>query len=396
MKTRIPKQVLPVLVLAQFAGTSLWFAINAVMPDLQAAYGWPQTWVAHATGALQIGFVAGTLVFAAWGLADRFDPVHVFVWSCVAGAVFTALAGWSAHVPAWSLAFRLASGVSLAGIYPVGMKIAALWYRQGLGLALGWLVGALILGSAAPHGIRALGHAWPWQGVFGVVVILVLAGGVLMYTAMPRPARLNGFVPLRPGALWAVFMQPRLKASVLGYWGHMWELYAMWVLMPWIIATRLDSPSAVSGMSFCVLGLGTLGCVGGGYAAQRWGSARVASACLATSGVCALTAPLWWHAADIVFFGVLMLWGLSVTGDSPQFSALTAQAAPADRVGSVLTMANSVGFVISTLTIYAAVASAQSWGLMQTLPCLALGPALGVWAMRTLWRQAPTDIVSPP
>ena len=187
MQATVPRHVLPVLVAAQFAGTSLWFAVNAVMPDLQRELGWPATAVGTLTSALQFGFILGTLVFALLAIADRFSPRRVFLVCALAGAGCT-VGAWAmvTSFPAL-LAWRFATGFFLAGIYPVGMKIASQWYTRGLGPALGLLIGALILGSASAHALRALGDALPWPSLMLGVAGLAAAGGLLLYGWLPEP-----------------------------------------------------------------------------------------------------------------------------------------------------------------------------------------------------------------
>ncbi len=385
-----PRHVLPVLVAAQFAGTSLWFAVNAVMPDLQHAFGWPATAVGALTSALQFGFIAGTLVFALLAVADRWPPRRVFLVCALAGAACT-VGAWAqvSQYPAL-LAWRFATGFFLAGIYPVGMKIAAQWFPRGLGAALGLLIGALVLGSASAHALRALGDALPWHVLMLGVAALAATGGVLLYATLgdppAAPARVN---TLQWRALATVWTDTRVRSSVLGYFGHMWELYTLWVMVPLILATRL-SGTALSWAAFGVLGAGALGCVVGGRVAQRWGSARVASAQLATSGLCCLLAPWMLGANDGAFALWLLVWGITVSGDSPQFSALTATNAPPQAVGSVLTLVNSIGFAISIASILLFVELSARVPLGALLPWLALGPVLGLWAMRPLLREAAT------
>jgi len=290
--------------------------------------------------------------------------------------------------------WRTLTGFFLAGIYPVGMKIAAQWFPRGLGAALGWLVGALVLGSASPHGLRALGAAWPWQHVFVGVAVAVALAGVLVWALVPDPpappesTKGSGAAPLRLSALTSLWRDRRVRASALGYFGHMWELYTFWVLVPVVLATRFTTAAAVSGGAFVVIAVGALGCVMGGLLARRHGSARVATVQLATSGLCCLAAPWALAAPGPVFVGWLLLWGVTVAGDSPQFSALTATNAPREAVGSVLTLSNSIGFAISALSIELFVRLAQTVPLAQLLPWLALGPALGSLAMRTLLRRS--------
>ena len=178
----------------------------------------------------------------------------------------------------------------------------------------------------------------------------------------------------------------RVRSSVLGYFGHMWELYTMWVLVPLVLATRLQG-TALSWAAFLVLGAGVIGCAGGGWVAQRWGSARVAGTQLAISGLCCLAAPWAIGAPGWWFFVWLVLWGITVSGDSPQFSTLTARNAPPQAVGSVLTLTNSIGFAISIVSILLFVSLAEHVALGQLLPWLAMGPVLGLWALWPLWRE---------
>ena len=386
-----PRHVLPVLVLAQLLGTSPWFAVNAVMPDLQREFGWGAASVATLTGALQVGFIIGTLLFAVLAVADRWPARRVFLLCALAACACTLLAMARLMMPAPHfnelLVWRALTGFFLAGIYPVGMKLAALWFPRGLGAALGWLLGALVLGSASPHALRALGAALPWQSVFIGVACAAALAGLLVTVCLPEPAVRPGLAVLRLSALASVWRDSRVRASVLGYFGHMGELYTVWVLMPLILATRLVDATAVSWWAFAAVGAGAVGCVFGGLAARRAGSARVAASQLLASGLCCLAAP-WALVAPLpVFLAWLIVWGVTVAGDSPQFSALTAANAPREAVGSVLTLTNSIGFAISVLSIELFVRLAQSVPLSALLPWLALGPALGCLALRPLLRS---------
>jgi MFS transporter, DHA1 family, inner membrane transport protein len=387
MQSPVPRHILPVLVAAQFAGTSLWFAVNAVMPDLQRELGWATAAVGTLTSALQFGFIVGTLMFALLAIADRFSARAVFLICALAGAACT--------VGAWAmvrnyealLIWRFATGFFLAGIYPVGMKIAAQWYTRGLGGALGLLIGALVLGSASAHALRALGDALPWPTLMLGVAALAAAGGLLLFFGTSDPPGAHARVTtLQWRALATVWTDARVRSSVLGYFGHMWELYTMWVMAPLILVTRLEG-AALSWAAFAVLGAGAIGCALGGWVAQRWGSARVAGVQLSISGVCCLATPWMLGAGDALFFGWLLLWGITVAGDSPQFSTLTARNAPPQAVGSVLTLTNSIGFAISIVSILLFVSLAQTVALGALLPWLALGPALGLWALWPLVRE---------
>ncbi|MFO1328484.1 MAG: MFS transporter [Rubrivivax sp.] len=386
--TPVPARVLPALVLAQLLGTSPWFAVNAVMADLQRSRGWPASDVGTLTSAVQAGFIAGTLVFALLALADRLSARRVFFACSVASAACT-LAATQAGDFGTLWAWRAATGFCLAGIYPVGMKIASQWFPQGLGPALGLLVGALVLGTASPHALRALGQSWAWGSVFGGVALASLAGGLLVLLAIPepaaRPAGKGAGVHLRDlASLWT---DRRVRASVFGYFGHMWELYSMMVLVPLILAARLQG-AALSWGAFAVIAVGAIGCAGGGALVRRFGGAWVAGVQLACSGLCALAAPWMLAAPDALFAAWLLLWGVTVAGDSPQFSALTAANAPRSAVGSVLTLTNCIGFSISIVSIQLFSAWAQAAPLAQVLPWLAVGPALGLLMLSPLLRKA--------
>ena len=382
----VPPRILPAIVLSQLAGTSLWFAINAVMPDLQRDWQLPAAAVGTLTSAVQAGFIGGTLVFALLTIADRFSPRQVFLLCALAGAGCNAAAALLDRQVDVLLVLRFATGFFLAGIYPVGMKIAAGWYTRGLGAALGLLVGALVIGTAAPHGLRALGAHWPWQSVMWAVSAVAAAGGVLMYVLVPDSPSMPRAARIRPQALAVIWTDRKVRASAFGYFGHMWELYAFWVLVPLIIATRLPA-TQVSAASFAVIGAGVVGCAVGGLLVGRFGSAKVAALQLAASGFACVLAPLLLDAPLWLFAAWLLVWGITVVGDSPQFSTLTALNAPRDAVGSVLTFVNCIGFAISIVSIELFARAAQHWPLAMLLPWLAIGPALGLRALAPLLRR---------
>ncbi len=374
------------LVLSQLAGTSVWFAGNAVLGDLQRAWSLTSGEVGLLLAAVNLGFIAGTLAYAVGLVADRFPPRLVFFASCMLTALCNAVpvlvdGGFAAMV-----ASRLAVGFFLAGVYPVGMKIAGGWYRQGLGSALGFLVGALVAGTALPHLVRALGAAWSWQDVLAAVSVVAALGGLALLTWVPDGPHLRRGGRIHPGALWVIWRDRKVRASALGYFGHMWELYAMLVAVPAIVALHLGTgpTPTVSVASFVVIAAGAVACVLGGLAGLRTGGARVAVVFLATSGACCLLAPLMLHAPGWLFWPWLIVWGAAVSADSPQFSALTALNSPPEVVGSVLTLVNCIGFVISAATIHASTLLLAAWPAGAVLPLLAIGPLLGVIAMRRL------------
>jgi MFS family permease len=405
MPPAVPRHILPVIVLSQFAGTSLWFAVNAVMPDLQRDWGLPAAALGSLTSAVQLGFVAGTLAFALLMLADRFAPARVFLACALLGALCNAALLLAGGRLAVLLALRFAIGFLLAGIYPVGMKIAASWYRERLGAVMGVLIGALVLGTALPHGLRALagdgsglsfavGGLAPWQCVVLAVSALAAAGGVATALFVPPHPQATQAARVTPRALALIWSDPRVRASAFGYFGHMWELYAFIVLVPLVLATRLAGRS-VSAWAFWSIGAGFAGCVLGGLLVRRLGSARVAQVQLAISGACCLAAPVMLAAPLPLFIAWMILWGTTVSGDSPQFSTLTAQNTPPAVVGSVLTFTNCIGFAISVASIELFVRAAQAWPLAAVLPALGIGPALGLWMLAPLLRANPGSRLPP-
>ncbi len=385
-----PARILPVIVASQFAGTSLWFAGNAVLGDLQQAWGLAPDALGYITSAVQLGFICGTLVFAFLAVADRYSPRLVFLLCSLAGAAANlgVLAADGGLTPL--LACRFATGFFLAGIYPVGMKIAAGWYRTGLGNALGFLVGALVLGTAFPHLLKALGQSWPWEGVLAGVSLIAASGGLLMYLLVPDGPNLGKGSKFDPRALAAVFASKGFRASSFGYFGHMWELYAFWAFVPVVLVARAPEFN-VPLWSFIIIAVGALGCVVGGLLSLRAGSARVAQVQLAASGVCCLISPLLLLAPPPVVLAFLIFWGIAVVGDSPQFSALNAANAPRESVGSALTIANCIGFAITIGSIQLLNTVSGTLPVEYLFLLLAPGPVLGLLALRPLLRVKRTS-----
>ena len=388
----IPAHILPVIVFAQFAGTSLWFAGNAVAADVQRELGLGLRAAGDLTTAVQLGFIVGTLLFAVLAVADRFSPVRVFGVCALAGALCNLAPVVGAVAWPSLLTFRFLTGVCLAGVYPVGMKIAADWHAQGLGRALGYLVGALVLGTAFPHLLKAVGGHLPWKLILAATSALAALGGGALVLTVPNgphraaPPRFSGQV------IPQLFRFPAFRAAVFGYFGHMWELYAWWAFVPALLTAynRLH-PGWALGVplwSFVTIGVGSLGCVCGGYWSQRVGSPRVAFGLLATSGVCCLLSPLLLDLPPALLLAMLLVWGFAVVGDSPQFSTLVARTAPVPYVGTALTIGNCVGFAltiisIQLLTALQTVVSVRWWYLV-----LAPGPIVGLWQTARL--LAPT------
>jgi len=346
--------ILPLIVVSQFAGTSLWFAGNAILPDIQLQLGLGNTGLGTITSVVQFGFIAGTLVFAILAIADRFSPSRVFFVSSLLASAANLCIIWFVKDTPSLLLFRFITGFFLAGIYPVGMKIAADWYEKGLGRALGWLVGALVLGTAFPHLLRGSLHDLAWQKIVWFTSFFALAGGLLILVFVKDgPYRKQGQA-FHPKNMISIFRSKDFCAATFGYFGHMWELYTFWAFVPVMLAWNSHdmhhSPN-IPLWSFIIIGIGCLGCIGGGYLSQKAGSAKVAFYSLLISALCCLSSFFLLNAAEPIFLAFMIVWGIAVIADSPQFSALVARTAPPEYKGTALTLVTSIGFAITIVSL---------------------------------------------
>ena len=382
---------LPLIVIAQLFGTSLWFSANAAGGDLMAAWGLQPADLGRLTNAVQLGFILGTLGFSLTGLADRFAASRIFAVCAVLGAAANAAFALLAGGMDSALPLRFMVGLALAGVYPLGMKLVVSWVPERAGTALAQLVGMLTLGTALPHGIRLAGGAWPWQATIMVSSGLALLAAMMIFRLGDGPhlKRRHGTPPLRLGRVVYAFSVREFRASALGYFGHQWELYAFWTLTPVLIIVSglaLPGSGTLSGLAFAIIGIGALGCVIGGWWSQRIGSARVAATALAISAACCALFPLLVDTPAWFKLLLLLLWGASVVADSPHFSAMSAKACAPEIVGSALAFQNSIGFAITMLSIHLGTAWIGQWGAAIAWLLLP-GPIVGLIGLYPLWRK---------
>ena len=381
------KYLLPVIIISQFAGTSLWFAGNAILPDLQQALQLDTHAISRITSAVQLGFITGTLFFAVLSVADRFSPSLIFFICCCLAATTNAALAWLAGSEWTVLTMRFVTGFFLAGIYPVGMKIAADWYETGLGRALGYLVGALVLGTSFPYLLKTVGWQLPWKSVLVFTSAFALIGGILVKHFIgdgPHRKKGNGF---HPSALVNIFRSRPFRAASIGYFGHMWELYTFWAFLPVLLTIYTEMHGytfSIPLLAFVIIAAGSVSCVVGGYWARTAGSKKVAWYALLCSGCCCIAAPFMLGLSFPFFFLFVLVWSLSVIADSPQFSALVAQRAAPQHKGTALTIVTCIGFSITivSMIVFDELLHRTDFS-PRSFIILAIGPVLGLLALRS-------------
>ena len=376
------------LTLAVVLAMSLWFVSAAIQPEIVAEAGLGPGRAAALSSAVQIGFVAGALAIALHGTADRLDPRAVLAGSALLAAAAN-LALLATPVGGLAqVALRALTGACLAGVYPVGMKIAVGWGARDRGALVALVVGAVTVGSALPHLVALFGGA-DWRATVAAASALAAAGGVAGLAARlgPAHARAPGF---DPGALRLAWADRRIRLAYAGYLGHMWELYAFWAWIGVATSAAFAAPLGASAapasrlLTFASIALGGALCLPAGRLADRIGKARVArGAMMASAGAGLATAatlggPAWLTAL------LVLVWGAAVVPDSAQFSALVADAAPAERAGSLLTLQTALGFTLTFFTVQGVPFAALAFGWPATLALMAVGPLLGIEAMRRL------------
>lgn len=373
--------------LAQLLAMGLWFGVSAVAPQIATEWRLSESTAAWLTLAVQLGFVAGTLLSATLNLPDVIPVRRLFAWSAVAGALCNLLLAALVQSISVAVALRFLTGVCLAGVYPPGMKIIATWFRTGRGLALGVLVGALTLGKASPYLVNAFGSNH-WRVNAGIVSIgAVLAAVIVTWLMEDGPYALPN-QPFDLSQLTKVFTNRGVRLANFGYFGHMWELYAVWTWAPVMIRASVaasgDSPRFAEAASFAVIGAGAVGCVVAGRIADRIGRPVVASAAMAMSGACCIAVGFLFGKAPVALLAVAVIWGATVVADSAQFSACVTEYGDPRYVGTALTLQTCVGFLITTVSIRMMPWLVGRVGWEWAFAFLAPGPLLGIMAMMRL------------
>ena len=386
-------RALALLSAAELLGMAAWFSGSAVVPALQRQWDltpWEISWVAN---AVQLGFVAGTLISATLNLPDIISTRHLFALASILTAIVNGAFGFFVNDAESAIAFRFLTGVCLAGVYPPGMKIMATWFRERRGLALGFLVGALTMGKAMPYLINAVGST-NWRSNVGFVSLLAVIGGliVLLFVddgpfALP-PAKFDVTQIVR------VFSNRGVRLASFGYFGHMWELYGMWIWVPVMMRASfagIHDPRVPEMGSFLVIGAGAIGCVVAGLLADRVGRTLVTSCAMAISGTCCLVIGLLYGGNPYLLLLVATIWGASVVADSAQFSSCVTELGDPQYIGTALTIQMCIGFLLTTISIELIPKVAAEYTWRYAFMILAPGPFLGVIAMLRL-RQLPEAV----
>ena len=396
-------RALALVSLAVLLGMSVWFTASAVAPELESRWDLSSNQVAWLTTLVQLGFVAGTILAAVMNLADVVPSrIYFSISAVLAAAVNAPLVGVSGYESA--LILRFLTGFFLAGVYPPAMKMMATWFRSARGLAIGTVVGALTVGKATPYLFKLLGGAPVSVVVWGASGGAAL-GGLLVavaYREGPHPFRR---APFSWGLVAEVVRHRPTRLATYGYLGHMWELYAMWTWVPAFLAASAAaravgaSGAEAAGMdagavtshsvdlaAFAAIAVGGIGCVWGGWMADRIGRGRLVNLAMAVSGACSLAVGAFFGQSFWLLLPLVLVWGLFVVADSAQFSAMVTEVAPQQGVGTALTLQTSVGFLLTMVTIQGVPLLQESFGWGLAFPVLALGPVLGIVAIRRMDR----------
>ena len=386
-------RVLLLIAVAELLAMSLWFSATAAAPELAAEWGLTAAETAWLTIAVQLGFVAGALLSAVLTLSDVVRPRYLFAGSAAAGAACTALIAGFVTTAVPAIVLRFLTGVALAGVYPPGMKLMAGWFREGRGFAIGVLVGALTVGSALPHLVRAVGGVGRPRVVLYGAAALATVGGALALRVERGPYQAPA-APFDPGAVGRILRDRGTMLANGGYFGHMWELYAVWTWIPAYLVASVaanggsgESSVLASLLAFGTIAVGGAGAVSAGLAADRLGRTTVTSASMLVSGLSCLAAGVLFGASLPLLVPFLLVWGFAIVADSAQFSAAVSELAEESYVGTALTLQTAMGFLLTTVSIQLVPVVVDLVGWRWAFAPLAVGPALGTLSMLALRRR---------
>jgi len=378
------KSVLPIIVISQFFCTSIWFAGNAILPVVLNHAGLGDSYLITLTSLGQFGFILGTLTFSVLSIPDRFSPSLVFFICSIAGSLLNLFVTLEPVNPDLLYALRLSNGFFLAGVYPIGMKIASDHSEKGLSKSLGLLVGALVLGTSFPYLLRSITLTVSWKYMAYLISLLSFLGGLLILLLVPDgPYRSKNEKP-KLFSCFILFHNKSFRRAALGYFGHMWELYTFWAFVPMMILLNKNFYSnSLNGslIAFVVIAAGAMGCAISGYWATFIGVRKVAIISLVCSLLCCLLSPFFIVQHSIVLVAFLVFWGIVVVADSPMFSTLVASQVPLQEKGIALTIVNGIGFAI-TIVSMESLQFLSAWIPSPYLyTVLAIGPLGGLIAM---------------
>jgi MFS family permease len=387
----VARRQLALVALVQVLVLSLWFSVSAVLPALREEWSLDRQGGVWLTATVQIGFALGAVGSAAWNLADRIRPQVLLAGSALVGAVATVLIASVVHTAWMAIPLRLLTGMAMAGVYPVGMKIVVSWYPRTRGAALGVLIGALSLGSAMPLLFTAVA-VFEWRSVLLAASASAVLGALVALAFVRIGPGARPAPPLDPRYVLRMFADRSQRLINFGYFGHMWELYALWAWLPAYVAASYAAWSVGAGgrvevgaTAFAVIGVaGAAGCVLGGRLAERHGSIRVAMVAMLISSACAIGSVAVFGAPPVVLVGLLLVWGAAVVADSAQFSAALTEAADPRYLGTALTVQTAAGFLLTVATIQVLPLLADAVGWRLAMPILSLGPLLGALLLARL------------